>query len=113
MMQTSSAQIVDMPVPKCLEDIVEVMMDIPQERIAERMFETHHGGNRGSCADHRRMHGRANREHAFYPAAEDEHVDRIVEQIVDIPASQIREEIVGGVKIIPQELVLLHTKSTS
>ena len=65
-------------------------------------------------ANHRgRLHGRANREHARPPAAGDEHGERSVEQIVDIPASQIQEQLVEDVKIIPQALVLFRTKSRS
>ena len=43
------------------------------------------------------------RQHARFPT---ESVQRVVEQIMDFPASKVQEQIMDGVEIIPKKLVL-------
>ena len=105
-------QIVDTPVPQFQEYMVKVIIVAPQERISERIREPLKN-NRESRADRGRLHARADHGHACVPAAGDDHVERNAQQTADMPASQIQEQIVLGVKITPQELVLLRTKGRS
>ena len=53
--------------------------------------------------NHVRQRSGASRGHARFPT---ESVQRVVEQIMDFPASKVQEQIVDGVEIIPKELVL-------
>ena len=69
----------DVPVPQFVEEILEVIKVIPQERESERVV-----------------------EQIF-----DVPVLQVLEEIVDVPVSQVVEEILEVFKVIPQERVLV------
>jgi len=83
--QRTVEQVVDVPVPQVVEEVIEVAKVIPQERVQQRTVEQ------------------------VVDVPVPQIVEEILEQVVDVPVPQVVEEVVEIAKVIPQERVQQRT----
>ena len=91
-------QIVDIPVPHFLENVVEVVQIVPQERVLIRTVE--------QIVDTPTLQSQDEIVEVIQLILQEGISERILEQIVEVPVPQMEEQIVEVVKIIPPERVL-------